>query len=118
MELGVLLQSIVGEPTWMFNWGDAFGFEHYWSHLLAKLILIIYGFCLVLIFFYSILQLSLAILYKKNKSAKDKEKSPTLDFENAPYVTVQLPMFNEYYVAERIIERVAELEYPKDKLEI
>lgn len=118
MEFGVLLQSIVGEPTWMFNWGDAFGFEHYWSHLLAKLILIIYGFCLVLIFFYSILQLSLAILYRKNKSSKDKEKTPDLDLENAPYVTVQLPMFNEYYVAERIIERVAELEYPKEKLEI
>jgi cellulose synthase/poly-beta-1,6-N-acetylglucosamine synthase-like glycosyltransferase len=35
-----------------------------------------------------------------------------------PVVTVQLPLYNEYYVAERIIEAVCSLEYPKDKLEI
>ncbi|MDX1651331.1 MAG: glycosyltransferase family 2 protein [Brumimicrobium sp.] len=118
MKLGIFLQNVVGEPTWMFNWGDAFGYEHYWSHLLAKLILIIYGFCLILIFFYSILQLSLAIIYKKNKSERDKETTPVFDISKAPHVTVQLPMYNEYYVAERIIGRVAELDYPKDKLEI
>ena len=36
--------------TWMFNWGDWNGKEHYWSHLLAKIILSIYGICLLLIF--------------------------------------------------------------------
>ncbi|MEX1192627.1 MAG: cellulose synthase family protein [Brumimicrobium sp.] len=118
MNSGILLQSVVGDPTWMFNWGDAFGYEHYWSHLLAKLILIIYGFCLILIFFYSILQLTLAIIYRKNKSLKDNETPPDVDLKNLPYVTVQLPMYNEYYVAERIIDCVAKLDYPKDKLEI
>ena len=38
--------------TWMFNWGDWNGKEHYWSHLLAKIILSVYGICLLLIFFY------------------------------------------------------------------
>jgi cellulose synthase/poly-beta-1,6-N-acetylglucosamine synthase-like glycosyltransferase len=33
-------------------------------------------------------------------------------------VTVQLPMFNEMYVAERLLESVAGIDYPKDKLEI
>jgi len=111
------LQNIVGEPTWMFNWGDAFGYEHYYSHLLAKLILFIYGLSLVLIFFYSILQLSLAVIYRNNKS-KEKEALPEFDADRAPLVTVQMPIFNEYYVAERAIERIAQLEYPHDKLEI
>ena len=34
------------------------------------------------------------------------------------YVTIQLPLYNEMYVAERLINSVCEIEYPKDKLEI
>ena len=117
MNLVFLAESIVGEPTWMFNWGDAYGYDHYWSHLMAKFILFVYAACLILIFLYSILQLSLAIVYKQQKK-EPKDEPPTFDPDKAPIVTVQLPMFNEYYVAERIIERVAQLEYPKDKLEI
>ncbi|MCP5100179.1 MAG: glycosyltransferase [Chloroflexi bacterium] len=35
-----------------------------------------------------------------------------------PYITVQLPIFNELYVAERIIDAAAQLDYPTDKLQI
>jgi cellulose synthase/poly-beta-1,6-N-acetylglucosamine synthase-like glycosyltransferase len=35
-----------------------------------------------------------------------------------PMVTVQLPLFNEFYVVNRLIDAVCALEYPKDKLEI
>ncbi len=35
-----------------------------------------------------------------------------------PAVTVQLPMYNEMYVAERLLDAVAALDYPSDKLEI
>ena len=35
-----------------------------------------------------------------------------------PRVTVQLPLFNEMYVAERLISSVAQLDYPRDLLEI
>jgi cellulose synthase/poly-beta-1,6-N-acetylglucosamine synthase-like glycosyltransferase len=35
-----------------------------------------------------------------------------------PVVTVQLPLFNELYVAKRLIDAVCALEYPKDKLEV
>jgi cellulose synthase/poly-beta-1,6-N-acetylglucosamine synthase-like glycosyltransferase len=117
MNLVNFIDTVVGEPTWMFNWGDAFGFEHYYAHLLAKVILIIYGLSLTLILFYSILQLSLAIKYKASQS-KEKKPLPKFIPEKAPFVTVQLPMYNEYYVAERVIERVAQLDYPKDKFEI
>jgi cellulose synthase/poly-beta-1,6-N-acetylglucosamine synthase-like glycosyltransferase len=43
---------------------------------------------------------------------------PPFDLANAPKVTVQLPMYNEMYVAERIIDTIAEFEYPREKFQI
>ncbi|MEO1474376.1 MAG: cellulose synthase family protein, partial [Pseudomonadota bacterium] len=43
---------------------------------------------------------------------------PAERFDELPRVTVQLPMFNEMYVVERLLESVAQFDYPKDKLEI
>lgn len=104
--------------SWMFNWGDAYGYEHYWAHILAKVILIIYGFALVLVFFYSVLQLGLAFNYRKAKKLKKDVKPMPFNADKAPKVTIQLPMYNELYVAERIIEQVSKFDYPHDKLEI
>ncbi|MFM8596301.1 MAG: cellulose synthase family protein, partial [Flavobacteriales bacterium] len=112
--------------SWLFNWGDrqmtvngkTVVKEHYWSHMTARIILGIYGACLVLIFFYSLIQLSLAIAYIRNKKKQQSRVTPAFDLANAPKVTVQLPMFNEMYVAERIIETVAEMDYPRDKFQI
>lgn len=113
--------------SWLFNWGDRtmkdnqgkeYIVEHYWSHVLAKVILTLYGLGLLLVFFYSVLQLSLAIAYFKNKRKKATPPKPIYDPETTPKVTVQLPMFNELYVAERIIETIAAFDYPKDKLQI
>jgi cellulose synthase/poly-beta-1,6-N-acetylglucosamine synthase-like glycosyltransferase len=174
----------------------------------ARVILVIYGLCLLLIFFYSVIQLSLAFAYKKKNKLTSKKvinqepvnipwseyflafvivvilesavyflsievkktildfvysnmrflkygesiaatyaivttilhilalypliyvkrqykfrfensnSTPYFDLANAPKVTVQLPMFNEMYVAERIIETVAEMDYPRDKFQI
>ncbi len=113
--------------SWMMNWGDAYGKEHYWSHFMSKIILWIYFLCLILVLFYSILQLTLAIAYvkhKRNKKARliggqgiEPEK-PVYDPATTPKVTVQLPMYNELYVADRIIEQAAKFEYPLDKLQI
>ncbi len=113
--------------SWLFNWGDrkvklANGKyiikEHYWSHLVAKIVMVIYGLCLVLVFFYSCLQLSLAIAYVRNKKKKNVAPKPVYDPATTPKVTIQLPMFNELYVAERIIETIAQFDYPADKLQI
>lgn len=112
-------QFMVGRKvSWMWDWGDAYGKEHYWSHFVSKTILFIYFGCLVLVLFYAILQLSLAIAYVRNKKHKKEEKKPVFDPAIAPKVTVQLPMFNELYVADRIIEKCAAFDYPKDKLQI
>lgn len=104
--------------TWMFNWGDWKGKEHYWSHFTAKIILGIYLICLLFIFFYAVLQLSLTIAYRKAHKKGIQTPFPGYSPDKAPKVTVQLPMFNEMYVAERIIDQVAKFKYPADKLQI
>lgn len=54
-------------------------------------------------------------LFLKNRN---KAMVPERDFEQLPRVTVQLPVFNEYYVVRRLIESAARLDYPKDLLQI
>ncbi|WP_025663409.1 cellulose synthase family protein [Aquimarina megaterium] len=82
-------------------------------------IIITYTLALLIIFMYSLAQLNL--LFNYLKSRKQADTSPTFDFskkEEIPHVTVQLPVFNELYVMDRLLDNIAELDYPKDKLEI
>ena len=46
-----------------------------------------------------------------------KEVRPTVDW-GTPSVTIQLPIYNEKYVAKRLVDAVCNLDYPKDKLRI
>lgn len=66
-----------------------------------------------LLLIYSLVEFSLLInfLFRKNVHTQKK-------WDQLPHVTIQLPMFNESYVVERLIDRIVELDYPKDKLEI
>src|SRR3954447_17109334 len=48
-------------------------------------------------------------------------KHPTLPmshFEQLPKVTMQLPIFNEVYVVERLLKSVSEIDYPRELLQI
>jgi cellulose synthase/poly-beta-1,6-N-acetylglucosamine synthase-like glycosyltransferase len=57
----------------------------------------------------------LLMLYWRHRRNEPKPKG---QFEELPLVTIQLPMFNEMYVAERLLEGVARIDYPKDRMEI
>ena len=86
---------------------------------LNLVIIIIYSVALVLIFMYALAQLNL--LFNYLSAQKKKVKTPHLDFNNpdkVPFVTIQLPVFNEEYVMERLLANIALMEYPKGKLEI
>lgn len=83
---------------------------------MAWLIVILYFICLLVIFGYALLQFSLTVNYVSSK--KKKSRNPIPELSTYPLVTVQLPVFNEKYVIERLIDSVAELDYPKEKLEI
>ncbi len=76
----------------------------------------IYMLCLLIILIYSLAQGHLTLLYLRSKK-KNPEPTPELP-KVLPYVTVQLPVFNELYVVERLITKVAQLDYPLDRLEI
>jgi len=83
---------------------------------MGYVLLAIYSFCLLLILIYSLAQGHLTFLYLKSKK-KAQEPVPELP-KVLPYVTVQLPIFNELYVVERLLTKVAQLDYPLDRLEI
>jgi len=88
-------------------------------YYLAIIVLTFYTIALLLILFYSLAQLNLLIHYLK--SEKNKKILPELDISNPgkiPFVTIQLPVYNELYVIERLLENISQIEYPKEKLEI
>ncbi|GAB3490721.1 glycosyltransferase family 2 protein [Spirosoma knui] len=80
----------------------------------------LYGLTLLLLFLYNCGQLSLIIIYLR--SVRKRRSAIRLADINAPdtlpRVTVQLPVYNELYVIERLIDAVVLLRYPKDKLDI
>lgn len=82
-------------------------------------IITIYSISLLLIFFYSLAQLNLLVNYlgykRRNQVAP---KFNLLDPKEIPFVTIQLPIYNEEYVVERLLENISKIEYPKSKLEI
>ncbi|MCU0795898.1 MAG: glycosyltransferase family 2 protein [Akkermansiaceae bacterium] len=59
----------------------------------------------------------LVIVYLYLKHAR-KRPEPVKKFEDLPLVTIQLPVFNELHVVDRLLDSVAALDYPKEKLQI
>jgi cellulose synthase/poly-beta-1,6-N-acetylglucosamine synthase-like glycosyltransferase len=80
-------------------------------------ILVIYAIPLVFIFSYSLVQLSLIINYLGSRQSAVDIRQLVLG-EKYPFVTIQLPIYNELYVVERLIDAVAAFDYPKDRFEI
>jgi cellulose synthase/poly-beta-1,6-N-acetylglucosamine synthase-like glycosyltransferase len=85
----------------------------WYQHLLIGIYLAIL-LCLAVYGFHRTI---LVCLYYRHKHKRPEPKAIFAE-EELPRVTVQLPLFNEMYVAERLIEAVARLDYPRDKLEI
>ena len=82
---------------------------------MENFLLIIYLLGLTILFGFGMHGLvMLYYYYKTSKIAPDNPELP----EELPNATIQLPIFNEMYVIERLIKSVCDIEYPKDKLEI
>ena len=78
------------------------------------------GFILFLFSFNLLILLILALINRHNCSyehQQEKENS-RIDDKNLPKVTIQIPLFNEKYVAARAIAGVCRVNYPKEKLQI
>jgi len=78
-------------------------------------ILIPYLAILTILAIYGIHRYHLVFLYLKNKNRKTV---PPGIFESLPKVTIQLPIYNEMYVVERLVDAACRIRYPKELLEI
>lgn len=86
---------------------------------LLSIIIVVYTIALTLIFIYALAQLNLLSNYLK--AQKKQSQAVKFDFSNPnniPFVSIQLPVYNEMYVMERLLENISKMDYPKDKLEI
>jgi cellulose synthase/poly-beta-1,6-N-acetylglucosamine synthase-like glycosyltransferase len=79
------------------------------------LILVLYFFVLSILAIYGWHRYYLVYLYMKHK---DQAPAPPEPLAVLPPVTIQLPIYNEMYVADRLIDAVCEMDYPRDLLEI
>ena len=92
--------------------------EHFWLNI-SFLVMGVYAFSLLLVFFYSLAQLNLLFNYRR--AQRNKPKLIPLDISSpgkVPYVTIQLPVFNELYVMERLLHCINKIDYPRNRLEI
>ncbi len=105
--LGHYLRSHYADRTFQhlyeWNWFDC-------------LLLVPYFLVMVVLAFYGVHRYQLVWLYYRHK--KNATREPALRFAELPRVTVQLPIFNEQYVIDRLIEAVCNLDYPREKLDI
>jgi len=84
-------------------------------HIVHLLGTTIYFVVLIGLSCYGLHRYLMIYLYYKHRKQK---LEPAGTMNPLPRVTVQLPLYNEMYVAERLLESVAALDYPQDKLEI
>ena len=80
-----------------------------------EIVLIGYFLSLSILFIFGLHGFIMLYYHKKYKAVQHK---PIPDFECKDVVTIQLPLYNELYVVERLIDAVCAIDYPKDKLEI
>jgi len=85
------------------------------SHLAGNLLVAFYVVILLMVATYGFHRYILLYLYRKYKH---NTYTPITHFADLPRITIQLPMFNEDTVAQRIINATCLIDYPLDKLEI
>jgi len=80
------------------------------------MLLIPYFIVMIVLAIYGVHRYTMCYQYYKHR--KDYDPNPPGHFDELPLVTVQLPIFNEQFVVDRLIESICAMEYPREKLEI
>ena len=134
-QLGNFSTTALRYGAWGGRWGLCLaypqrGFEHYFkTHYADKTfehlyrwnsfdtaLLVPYFIVMVILAFYGIHRYQLVYRYYKNR--KNAVREPESHFSELPAITLQLPIFNEQFVVDRLIRACCNLDYPADKLEI
>lgn len=84
-------------------------------NILESSVLTIYFISLAILFVFGSHGYVMVYLYNKFRASGPQPSAP---LQNLPQVTVQLPIYNERYVVERLIRAVCAIEYPRELLEI
>ncbi len=79
-------------------------------------LLLTYFIALCVLFAYGLH--GLVMIYYYHKVEANKKSAPTPPLTSFPMVTIQLPVFNEMYVVDRLVKAVCDIDYPKERLEI
>jgi cellulose synthase/poly-beta-1,6-N-acetylglucosamine synthase-like glycosyltransferase len=80
------------------------------------MLLIPYFIVLIILASYGFHRYQLVWMYYRNK--KNKVTAPKSRFQELPRITIQLPIFNEQFVIDRLVDSICKMEYPLDKLDI
>lgn len=94
---------------------NPFRYLYRWN-LFDTTLLIPYFVVMIVLAFYGLHRYQLVYLYYKHR--KNAAREPRQHFSELPQVTIQLPIFNEQYVIDRLIEACCRLDYPSDRLHI
>jgi len=83
-------------------------------------LLIPYFIVMIILAFYGIHRYQLVWLYYRNRRNAARSAEPPAKFEEGqlPFVTIQLPIYNEQFVIDRLIDACCRMDYPRDRFEI
>ena len=79
-----------------------------------------YFIVMVILAFYGIHRYQLVWLYFRNRRNAARWSEPPARFPEAqlPFLTIQLPIYNEQFVIDRLIDACCRMDYPRDRFEI
>lgn len=86
--------------------------------LLSQITITLYLGVLAMLSVYGLHRYYILYLFYRYYKRGNRPEPPPLAREDYPTVTIQLPIFNEYYVAARVIDSAGDVDYPKDRLTI
>ncbi len=83
-------------------------------------LLIPYFLVMIILAFYGIHRYQLVWLYSATSANQSHSNLPPAHFaeEDLPFVTIQLPIYNEQFVIDRLLDACCRLDYPRDRFEI
>jgi cellulose synthase/poly-beta-1,6-N-acetylglucosamine synthase-like glycosyltransferase len=99
----------------MQNTDQIFKGLYHWNLFDASMLIPYFG-VMILLSIYGMHRYTLC--YRYHKFRKNYDPNPPRRFDDLPTVTIQLPIFNEQFVIDRLVDAVCAMEYPREKLEI
>jgi len=119
------LAVFLASKGWVHNFAARFARARSFQHLYRwnafdTSMLVPYFLVMVILAFYGIHRYQLVWLYYRNRKNAAKWDQPGARYAEGelPFVTIQLPIFNEQFVVDRLIDAICRIEYPRDRFEI